>query len=406
METIRVCLLAPDFLPVWGGAGTYAVELAREIGRLVDLTVLTLERPDSGGVVTKAQMEDTLDHRARVVVISQAHDTFRYNAGFQMAVLRNLPRLVRQERFDIVHSQHAHMPDLLYGAIYHSPKTVRTVHSTIPMQWDEICYAQRFGGGLHESERWQVALEPFLRVCERFVFARPGPILSVSEWMKSQLVEQGMPASRVRVVYNGVRTDRFTPEAPGKRRLVSQSNALVVLFTGRPTLFKGARVLLEAMPLVWSEVPNAYFAFAGASASESRALLEQPAMATDRIVLLGRLGYAELPGVYASADVAVAPTFVDNVPFTILETMASGVPTVASSVGGIPEVMVHEESGLLVPAGSPRALAEALISLLQDPARRKAIGHAGRARVEEKYTWARTARETLDSYQANLNGVG
>lgn len=402
METLRVCLLAPDFLPVWGGAGTYSVELAREIGRMVDLTVLTLERHNDAGSVTQAQMEETLQHRARVVVISSARDTFRYNAGFQMAVLRKLPQLVRQERFDLVHSNHAHMPDLLYGSLYHSPQTVRTVHSTIPMQWDEIRFAQKFGGGLHESERWQVALEPFLRACERFVFARPGPILTVSEWMKTQMTDRGMPADRVRVIYNGVRTDRFGPDVPGRRRLVEQPDALVVLFTGRPTLFKGARVLLDAMPLVWSEVPNAFFAFAGGSAAETNALLEQRPIPRDRIVLLGRLGYAELPGIYASADVAVNPTFVDNVPFAILETMASGVPTIASRVGGIPEVIVDGESGLLVPAGSPRALSEALISLLQDPARRRAIGRAARARVEEKYTWNQTARETLDSYQSCL----
>jgi glycosyltransferase involved in cell wall biosynthesis len=402
METLRVCLLAPDFLPVWGGAGTYAVELARELGREVDLTVLTLERQEHAQIVTRAQMEETLEHRARVVLISRATDTFLYNASFQMAVLRNLPQLVRQERIDVVHSQHAHMPDLLYASLYHSPKTVRTVHSTIPMQWDEVQSAQKFGGGLHESERWQVALEPILRMAERFVFSQPGPILTVSEWMKACLIQEGMRDSRIHVIYNGVRTDRFRPDAPGRRPLVGKTDAAVVLFTGRPTLFKGTNVLLEAMPLVWNAVPHAYFAFAGGSEGEFYALLEHRPLKMDQIVLLGRLGYAELPGVYASADVAVHPTFVDNVPFSILETMASGVPTVASSVGGIPEVMSHGESGLLVPAGSPQALADALISLLQDPDLRRKIGRAARARVAERYTWDRTARETMRIYQANL----
>jgi L-malate glycosyltransferase len=406
METLRVCLLAPDFLPVWGGAGTYAVELAREMGRQVDLTVLTLSRENDAGGVTQAQMEETLEHRARVEVISRAKDTFLYNASFQMAVLRNLPQLVRQERLDLVHSQHAHMPDLLYAALYHSPKTVRTVHSTIPMQWDEIRFAQRFGGGLHESERWQVGLEPMLRMTERFVFARPGPLLAVSEWMKGCLTRQGVPASRVQVIYNGVRTDRFHPEAPGKRPLIEQQpGALVVLFTGRPTLFKGAKVLLEAMPLVWNVVPHAYFAFAGGSEAETHALLDQSPVARDRIVLLGRLGYAELPGVYASADVAVHPTFVDNLPFSILETMASGVPTVASNVGGIPEVLTDGETGLLVPTGSPRALADALIMLLQDPIRRQSMGRAARVRMTERYTWDRTVRATMGAYRAHLNGA-
>ncbi|MFZ0890935.1 MAG: glycosyltransferase family 4 protein [Thermoplasmata archaeon] len=406
METLKVCLLAPDFLPVWGGAGTYAVELSRELSRLVDLTVVTLERGNGAASVTRDQMEEILEHRARVVLISQARDTFQYNAGFQLAVLRRLPRLVKQEKIDIVHSQHAHMPDLLYGRLYRSPITVRTVHSTIATQWDGICLAQRFGGELQESERWQVALEPLLRMTERVVLTQPGAILTVSEWMRNHLLRRKIPKRRIQVVYNGVRVDRFRPDAPGKRSLGGAPNAPVVLFSGRPTLLKGAGVLIEAMPLVWKEFPQTYFAFAGGSPDEVKAHFEGRNVPLDRIGLLGRLAYDELPGVYASADIAVAPTFADNVPFWILEAMASGVPTVASRVGGIPEILKDGETGLLVPPGSARALADALIALLRDPDRRKAIGHAARSRVEERFAWTQAAQETMQSYRTNLQSAG
>jgi glycosyltransferase involved in cell wall biosynthesis len=406
METLRVCLLAPDFLPVWGGAGTYAVELSRELSKLVDLTILTLERGTGAGSVSRAQMEEVLGHRARVVLISRARDTFQYNAGFQMAVLRCLPRLVREERIDIVHSQHAHMPDVLYGRIYRSPMTVRTVHSTIATQWDGICLAQRFGGGLQESERWQVALEPFLRLTERIVLTQPGPILTVSEWMRDHLVRRGIPLSRVQIIYNGVRADRFRPDAPARHSLGGTPDAPVILFSGRPTLLKGAGVLIEAMPLVWKAFPQAFFAFAGGSPDEVRAHFVRRNVPLERIGLLGRLAYDELPGVYASADIAVAPTFADNIPFWILEAMASGVPTVASRVGGIPEIIEDGETGMLVPPGSARALADALIALLRDPERRKSIGHAARGRVEERFGWGQAAHETMQSYRSNLQEAG
>jgi glycosyltransferase involved in cell wall biosynthesis len=406
METLRVCLLAPDFLPVWGGAGTYAVELSRELSRLVDLTVVTLERGNGGPSVTRAQMEEVLEHRARVELISHARDTFQYNAGFQLAVLRRLPRLVREEKIDLVHSQHAHMPDILYGRLFRSPMVVRTVHSTIATQWDGICLAQRFGGELQESERWQVALEPLLRMTERVVLAQPGPILTVSEWMRNHLQHRGIPKGRIQIIYNGVRADRFRPDAPGRRSLGGAPEAPVVLFSGRPTLLKGAGVLIEAMPLVWKEVPAAFFVFAGGSSAEVQALFQGRHLPVDRIGLLGRLGYDDLPGAYASADVAVAPTFADNVPFWILEAMASGVATVASRVGGIPEIITDGETGLLVPSGSPEALAEAVVSLLRDAGRRQAIGRAARARVEERFVWDRAARETMQAYYAHLNSGG
>jgi glycosyltransferase involved in cell wall biosynthesis len=406
METLRVCLLAPDFLPVYGGAGTYSVELSRELSRLVDLTIVTLERGSGGDSVTRAQMEEILEHRVRVELISRARDTFQYNASFQLAVLRRLPRIVKEEKIDVLHSQHAHMPDVLYGRLYHSPMTVRTVHSTIATQWEGIRLAQQFGGGLQDSERWQVALEPFLRLTERVVLDQPGPILTVSEWMKRHLAGRGIPESRVQIIYNGVRGDRFRPDAPGKRSLAGSSDAPVVLFSGRPTLLKGVGVLLDAVPLVLKEIPQTIFAFAGGSVGEVQAYLAGRKVPTDRVSLLGRLDYSQLPGVYASADVAVAPTFADNVPLWILEAMASGVPTVASRVGGIPEIIDDGRTSLLVPPGEPRALADAVISLLRDPARRRELGRAARTRVEERFSWGQAARETSESYHSNLERHG
>jgi glycosyltransferase involved in cell wall biosynthesis len=403
METLRVCLLAPDFLPVWGGAGTYAVEISRELARRVDLTVVTLERQNTPNRVGRAEMEEILEHRARVEVIARARDTFRYNAGFQLAVLRQLPGLVRREKIDIVHSQHAHMPDLLYGALYRRPLTFRTIHSTILTQWEGIRLAEQFGGGLQESERWQVALEPMLRMTEQVVFGYPGPFLTVSESMKEHLVGRGIDGRRVRVIYNGVRTDRFRPDVPDRRSLSPDPSDPVILYSGRPTLLKGFGVLLEAMPRVWEKVPRAFFAFAGASPLELDALLVGRNLPKERIGILGRLPYGALPGVYASATIAVAPTFADNVPFWVLEAMACGVPTVASRVGGIPEIVNDPSTGLLVAAGDPVALAEALTTLLRDDGLRRSIGRAGRARVEERFTWDRTARETHEAYRAELD---
>jgi glycosyltransferase involved in cell wall biosynthesis len=402
METLRVCLLAPDFLPVWGGAGTYAIELSRELARRTDLTVVTLDRPHGHTIVTKAEMESALDHRARIKVIARAVDTFRYNLRFQVAVLRDLPPLVASERFDVIHSQHAHMPDLLYGLVHRTPLVVRTVHSTIEGQREGIRLAESFGGGLEISERWQVALEPVLRAAEWSVLNRPGPLLTVSNWMRAELVRRGAPPERVAVVYNGVRTDRFRPDVAARVPLAPAGDGPTVLYSGRCTLLKGAGVLADAIPLIWKVVPSAHFAFAGGSPAEVRALLAGRDLPLDRVHLLGRLEYEELPGVYAAPDVSVAPTFSDNVPFWVLETLASGVPIVASRVGGIPEVVEDGKNGLLVPPGSAQSLADAVVSLLNDESRRKQIGRAARTSAEE-FTWDRTAQATVAWYQAALH---
>jgi glycosyltransferase involved in cell wall biosynthesis len=100
----------------------------------------------------------------------------------------------------------------------------------------------------------------------------------------------------------------------------------------------------------------------------------------------------------AAADINVLPTFYEGLPLTILEAMASGLPTVASNVGGIPEVIEDGVSGLLVPAGDIQRLAKAVASLVRDPATRVRIGHAARARVLRSFSFQQQIRCTEKMY--------
>ncbi len=115
--------------------------------------------------------------------------------------------------------------------------------------------------------------------------------------------------------------------------------------------------------------------------------------------LLGYVDFEMLPAIYAAAGVAAAPTFYENLPLRVLEVMASGVPVVASDVCGLPEVIASGENGLLVPPGSPEALAEALILLLQDDGERKRMGKAARESIVGRFSWSRAATESLEVYE-------
>jgi len=405
LESVRVCLLAPDFLPVWGGVGTYSVELARELSRRVDLTIVTLRRTNAGDDFSRERMEATLEHRATVEVVAEARDNFRYNAAFQWAVLRRLPSLAREHRFDLVHSQHAHMPDVLYRRFDRSIPLLRTVHTTIAGQRAGIALAQRFGGGLDTSENWQIALAPLLRAAEWTTLRDSDRILAVSHFMEHELHGLRVPAPKISVVYNGVRVDRYRPDAPGRRALAEGASGPVVLYAGRPTLVKGVGVLIDAIPLVLREVPSAQFSFIGSSRTQFADLTRGRELPWSHIHVLGRLPLDDLPGAYASADVAVAPTFQDNVPFWVMEAMASEVPVVATRVGGIPEVIADGKNGTLVEPGSPSSLARALVELLRDADRRGTLGRAARTSVVERFTWGRTANDTLEVYRSTLAGA-
>ena len=197
-----------------GGVGTYSVALVRELSRIADVTVLTLTRMQGSVVYRRAEMEEAVEHRARVYPIAEARDTFLYNAKFQVELLRRLPAFVRAERFDIVHSQHAHMPDLLAGPMLSGTPIVRTVHSTIAGQREAIRILESLGQAPDVTERWQIAIEPLLRAAEWSTLHRPGLLFPVCNFTANHLAELGIQRDRMRVIHNGIDSDRFRPLPP------------------------------------------------------------------------------------------------------------------------------------------------------------------------------------------------
>ncbi len=121
-----------------------------------------------------------------------------------------------------------------------------------------------------------------------------------------------------------------------------------------------------------------------------------------RVRFTGRLDNTELPALYRSATIVVNPSRVDNLPISLLEAMASGVPIVTTDVGGIPYVVEHEQSALLVPAGNPAAMAAAIERLLDDPALALRLRAAG-IEAAQRYAWPRVRSELFDAYAGALD---
>ncbi len=403
---MRVCFLAPELLPNQGGVGTYAVELLLKMAGRMEFTVLAPRRVRGTEVYDEDRLERYFGHGVRVRTISEARDTFVYNQAFQRAVRREVRRLVRTEGFDVLHSHHAHMPDLLLGSSRAIPPTVRTIHTTIEGQREGIRIARELGGGMESSERWQIALAPLLQTAEFTVLHRPrDTYIAVSGWMKKHLTERGLSAERIHVIHCGCDPVRFRPDLKDPTTLNAGPDARVVLFPGRPTIVKGSAVLARALPEVVRRVPEALFVFTGGGSEEFLRLVPLPPEVRARIRFLGYVPFDDLPKIFASADLVVAPTYYENFPIRILEAMASGAPVVASDVAGIPEVVRPGETGALVPPGDSGRLAGALVELLRDDAQRRRLGAGARALVAERFTWQQAADATLELYRAVAEGA-
>jgi glycosyltransferase involved in cell wall biosynthesis len=185
-----------------------------------------------------------------------------------------------------------------------------------------------------------------------------------------------------------------------------------VLYVGRLERRKGILDLFAAIPEVLRRVPDARFLVAGADNSASDGFErrtgrrydeffeERHPEAAHAVSFLGHVSEARLAQLYQSCDLFVAPSLHESFGLIYLEAMNYAKPVVACRAGGVPEVVAHGETGILVDPESPKALAEAIVTLLGSPTRLREMGLAGRARLLERFTHLAMARAFAEIYRS------
>ena len=208
---------------------------------------------------------------------------------------------------------------------------------------------------------------------------RRASLLAVpSGFLESIFGQHGMPAV---VLPNIVDLERFHARAGGRG-----SSAHIVVTRNLEPIYDNASAL-HAFALVVKQMPRAKLTIAGSGplAGELRSLAAALGLA-DRVHFAGRLDRDEVARLLREADVCLNPSLADNMPNSLLEALASGVPVVSTSVGGVPHIVRHEHTALLVPAGQPAAMADALLRLLRDEPLWLRISAAGLQEVQ-RYSW-------------------
>jgi glycosyltransferase involved in cell wall biosynthesis len=198
----------------------------------------------------------------------------------------------------------------------------------------------------------------------------------------------GLRRGRVGTIHNGV------PDVPLPQRRRRADGALRIGAVGRLAPQKGFDILLRALPLV----PAAELVLVGGG--EEHAGLHDLAKTIGVLDRVSFLGWVDEPRrLLPSFDVFVLPSRFEGFPLAVLEAQLARVPVIAADVGSVPEAVVDGQTGVLVPATDPAALATALKGLASDPERRRRLGDAGRALVLERYTAAHMARRFEQLYQ-------
>ncbi len=336
-----------------GGQERLLVEMARQRDRdRFDWTVIVL---GGRGVLADALEADGV----RVVPLHTP-------SGLRLGLWRHLARMFRAEHYDIVHT-HDDRP-LIYA---------------LPAAWwagvQRRIHTHHHGRLATISRRQRFLIRQASRCAEHFV--------CVSHDSARFMIEQGIAATRVSTIHNGIDLTRFAFQGP--------ADGGPIVTVARLSPEKDIATLLRAAASLVGGFPQARFEIAGdGSCREELARLAQEKQLMDHVKFHGEV--QDIPALLARAQLFVLPSQTEGISLTLLEAMARGLPVVATNVGGNPEVVETGITGLLVPASSPDRLEWAIAALLKDPERGRQMGRAGRQRVENCFD----IRTMMKQYEA------
>jgi L-malate glycosyltransferase len=246
------------------------------------------------------------------------------------------------------------------------------------------------------------------RQVQRMICKAADCVLVNAEAIREALIKEGYPPHKIVVIRNGIMLSKFGKRQRGgllRQELGLPLTAPLVMVSSRLNQMKGIEYFLDAAVILAERFPEARFLVVGDG--ESRNELE---------AYSGRLGLGrrvvftgfrcDVPELLSEAEVSVLPSLSEGLSNALLESMAAGVPVVATRVGGNSEVVEHGSTGLLVPARDPAELAGATGRLLENKNLATSFGQAGMRRVKELFSMERSVRQTEHLYERLLEAKG
>jgi glycogen synthase len=410
---MNIGIITNEYPPYnYGGAGVHVEYLTRELARLDN---------NAHKVRVLCFGDQSIDsptlsvHGIAAPASVTAHDP--RHVKFLDTIQRDIVIAGRLRDIDIVHCHtwYAHFAGCLVKQLQGVP-LVLTTHSLEPHRPWKV---EQLGTAYHASS-W----------IEKTAYQNADGVVAVSRAMKHDVHQlYGVDHDNIRVIHNGIDLDEYrpTPDPSLLQRLKIDPAKPYVLFVGRITRQKGIVHLVNAIKHLRPGTQTVLCAGAPDTEEIGKEMAEAVAHArrdaSDPIIWIDEmLSRKDIVVLYTHASVFVCPSVYEPFGIINLEAMACETPVVASAVGGIPEIVVPGETGLLVPfqtvgparfepadpARFARDLAESVNQLLADPDQLRRMGIAARQRVTEHFSWTAIARDTLDFYRSltGRNRVG
>jgi starch synthase len=401
---MKIAILTNEYPPhVYGGAGVHVKYLVQQLAGL-----------DCDAVSIKVLCFGSQKMRQQNLQVQGVDPDLQYAARelhypeFLHVLIREVAMTGSLGAADIIHCHtwYTHLAGCLLKQLV-GGRLVLTTHSLEPHRPWKL---EQLGAAYHASS-WM----------ERTAYENADGVIAVSRSMKEDVQKlYNVPAAKIRVIHNGIDIEEYRPQVnvdvllrhginPGKP---------YILFVGRITRQKGIVHLINAIPHIRSSVQIVLCAGAadtrGLEQEISTRIEEARAKSANEILWIPQtVPKPDIINIYSAASIFICPSIYEPFGIINLEAMACGTPVVASAVGGIPEIVVPGETGLLVAldAAGPhdpeprepelfsRDLASAIDALLQAPDTIERMRRKARARVEKLFSWKSVARRTLDFYR-------
>ena len=367
---MRILLYTSTFFPTTGGAEYVVHYLATLFARMGHTAHVLAPRPK------RSARKDGEIPKEYPVYYYRRPPSSRWGVRMTLA---KLWRLDRCHDYDVIHAHVAYPPGYVAATFgrFTRAKIVVTPH----------------GSDVIPTER--LRQNPRLDARVRRALSEADAVTAISRSMRDTIIDAGAPAPKVHLIPNAIDPSEFEEKGPFPH------TSPYILAVGGFRKRKGFDTAIRAFNMVAAERPGIELCIAGDGAErENLQRLAKDLALADRVVFPGNVLGPDKIRLYNSSLFFVCPSRWEE-PFGIvnLEAMAAGKAVVASSRGGIADIVVDGETGLLVPHDDPEAMAKAFRRMLDDEGLRIRLGENGARRVAENFTWERIAREYLDLFE-------
>lgn len=355
-----------------------------EVRRILTLSLELEKRGHKVVIVTqkRAKLVEAARNKGLEVVSSVEFQRGFHPVSF-IKDIYYLRKTIKNYRIDIIHTHSS--KDSWAGAVAGrlcGKKVVRTRHNIFPVK-------------RHLFNRWL-----YLQLTDHLIV--------ISNHIFQKLTDRFMPSERVSLIHSAVNISRFGRDKYSRKTFRSElgltDNRKLVGMVANVVKYKGPETFYQAAKEILKKRPDIVFVLVGAGDDNLEEQLKKTVAQdglSSNFILTGERD--DVPEIMKALDLFVLPSEKEGLGTVILEAMAMGVPVIASSVGGIPDLIKQEETGLLIPPSAPRALSSAIIRLLEDQGEREKLTEAAYREVRENFTPDKLCVQTENLYASLIN---